>query len=43
MYGMIPDFAKKILKGNPWNMDRAAIKKLSDKLIYLAVFLLRSI
>ena len=32
MYGLIPEFAKKLLKSNPWYMDNTAIKKLSDKI-----------
>lgn len=32
MYGLIPEFAKKVLKQNPWNMDRNAIKTLTDKI-----------
>ena len=32
MYGLIPDFAKKVLKQNPWNMDRNAIKTLAEKI-----------
>ncbi|MDY6933218.1 MAG: hypothetical protein SVZ03_03230 [Spirochaetota bacterium] len=32
MYGIIPDYARKILKENPWAMDKNAIKKLTDKI-----------
>lgn len=32
MFGKIPDFAKKILKNNPWRMDRHAIKMLTGKI-----------
>lgn len=32
MYGQIPDFASNVLKQNPWEMDREAIQKLSDKI-----------
>ncbi|MBN2039086.1 MAG: hypothetical protein JW864_03530 [Spirochaetes bacterium] len=32
MYGQIPDFAKKVLKHNPWNMDKDAIKTLTEKI-----------
>lgn len=31
-YGQIPDFAKKTLLGNPWDMDRHAINKLTKSL-----------
>jgi len=31
-YGKIPIFAKKVLKDNPWMMDKNAIKKLADKI-----------
>ncbi len=32
MYGIIPEFAQKLLKANPWDMDQEAIKRLSDKI-----------
>jgi hypothetical protein len=32
MYGQIPDFAKNVLLGNPWEMNRAAINKITKKL-----------
>ena len=32
MFGLIPDFAKKVLKQNPWDMDSNAIKTLTDKI-----------
>ena len=32
VYGTIPDFANKVLKNNPWMMDKNAIKKLSERL-----------
>lgn len=32
MYGLLPDFAKKTLKGNPWEFDGAAIQRLADKI-----------
>ncbi|MGL4370683.1 MAG: hypothetical protein ACRCUT_13580, partial [Spirochaetota bacterium] len=31
-YGQIPGFAKKVLQNNPWDMDRAAINKLTKQL-----------
>lgn len=31
IYGSIPPFAKKVLKENPWKMDKNAIRKLTDK------------
>ncbi|MCP4761360.1 MAG: hypothetical protein GY870_06235 [archaeon] len=31
IYGKIPKFAKKVLKENPWEMDKDAIKKLAEK------------
>ncbi|MBN2078329.1 MAG: hypothetical protein JW838_05145 [Spirochaetes bacterium] len=31
IYGKIPEPYKKTLKDNPWMMDRAAIKRLADK------------
>ena len=31
MYGQVPEVYKKTLKGNPWMLDRAAIKRLADK------------
>ncbi len=32
MFGKIPDFAKKVLKNNPWRMDKQAIKVLAGKI-----------
>ncbi|MDY6968258.1 MAG: hypothetical protein SVR08_06345 [Spirochaetota bacterium] len=32
VYGRIPDFANKVLMGNPWMMDKIAIKKLSNRI-----------
>jgi len=32
MFGKIPDFAKKVLKNNPWRMDRKAITVLAGKI-----------
>jgi len=32
VYGSVPPFAKKVLKGNPWKMDREAIKRLAGKI-----------
>ena len=32
MYGIIPDFAKKILHANPCYMDKTAIKRLTEKI-----------
>ncbi len=32
MYGKVPGVYQKTLKGNPWMMDRAAIKRLADKI-----------
>lgn len=32
MYGLIPEFARKVLKGNPWDMDRNAIRVLTEKI-----------
>jgi hypothetical protein len=31
-YGKIPDFARNVLKDNPWFLDREAIKKLADRI-----------
>ena len=30
IYGSVPEFAKKVLKNNPWEMDKNAIRKLAD-------------
>ena len=30
--GMIPDFARKVLKENPWQLDQNAIRKLADRI-----------
>ena len=32
IYGTVPQYAKKVLKDNPWEMDRNAIRKLADKI-----------
>jgi len=32
IFGKIPPFAQKVLKGNPWMMDEKAIKKLADRI-----------
>ena len=32
VYGQVPDFAKKVLKENPWLMDRDAIKHLTGRI-----------
>jgi len=32
MYGQIPKFAQGLLKNNPWNLDQAAIKKLTHRI-----------
>ena len=32
IYGTIPDFAKTVLKNNPWNFDRSAINRLSKNI-----------
>jgi len=32
MYGKIPGFAQKVLKANPWTMDRPAITRLANKI-----------
>jgi hypothetical protein len=32
IYGKIPDFAKTVLKENPWNMDRTAINRLAKNI-----------
>jgi len=32
MYGKIPPFARKVLKANPWLLDRKAIKKLAGRI-----------
>jgi hypothetical protein len=32
MYGTVPEPYRKTLKNNPWTMDRAAIKRLADKI-----------
>ncbi len=31
-FGLIPDFAKSLLKDNPWKLDRPAIKKLAHRI-----------
>jgi len=32
MFGQVPDFAQSLLKTNPWNLDQAAIKKLTNRI-----------
>ena len=32
MFGQVPDFAKGLLKNNPWNLDQDAIKKLTSRI-----------
>lgn len=32
MFGQVPDFAKTLLKNNPWNLDQAAIKKMTNRI-----------
>jgi len=32
MFGRIPGFAQKVLKGNPWLMDRRAMKRLASRI-----------
>ena len=32
MYGLIPNIYKKTLKNNPWEFDRTAIEKLTEKI-----------
>ena len=32
MYGKIPDFARKVLKGNPWMMDSSAVRRLTKRI-----------
>ena len=32
IFGKVPNFAKSVLKDNPWLMDRAAIKKLTKRI-----------
>ncbi|MCL1864516.1 MAG: hypothetical protein FWF73_01745 [Spirochaetes bacterium] len=32
MFGQVPEFAKGILKNNPWNFDKDAIKKFTDRI-----------
>lgn len=32
MFGQVPDFAQGLLKNNPWSLDQAAIKKLTNRI-----------
>ncbi len=32
VFGMVPDFARKVLKDNPWYLDKAAIKRLTKEI-----------
>jgi len=32
MFGQVPGFAQTLLKTNPWNLDQAAIKKLTNRI-----------
>ncbi|MCP4133498.1 MAG: hypothetical protein GY754_21190 [bacterium] len=32
VFGKIPRFAKNVLKGNPWMLDKKAIKRLTDRI-----------
>jgi len=32
MFGQVPEFAKSLLKANPWNLDQPAIKKLANRI-----------
>jgi len=32
MFGQVPEFAKSLLKTNPWTLDQAAIKKLANRI-----------
>ena len=32
MFGQVPEFAKGLLKNNPWNLDQDAIKKLTNRI-----------
>ncbi len=32
MFGQVPEFAQSLLKTNPWNLDQAAIKKLTNRI-----------
>lgn len=32
MFGQVPDFAQSLLKSNPWTLDQAAIKKLTNRI-----------
>ncbi len=32
MFGQVPEFAQSLLKNNPWNLDQAAIKKLTNRI-----------
>lgn len=32
MFGQVPEFARSLLKTNPWNLDQAAIKKLTNRI-----------
>ena len=49
VFGKIPNFAKEVIKNNPWNMNRSAINKLTDHIypnadpsavqeIYMSIF-----
>lgn len=32
MFGQVPEFARGLLKNNPWTLDQAAIKKLTNRI-----------
>jgi hypothetical protein len=32
IYGIVPKYAKDMIKDNPWELDQAAIKKLADQI-----------
>jgi hypothetical protein len=32
MFGQVPEFARSLLKTNPWTLDQAAIKKLTNRI-----------
>lgn len=32
MFGQVPEFARSLLKDNPWTLDQAAIKKLTNRI-----------
>lgn len=32
MFGQVPEFAQSLLKANPWTLDQAAIKKLTNRI-----------